>query len=83
MCLADAIRTAGDNLTAALAHYDLQQRRLGDWCVARGRQMGARIRARLPGEPAPSQAELDRRAAKSIRDYRETTDDIERLTRRA
>src|SRR5262245_37548829 len=80
MCLADAIRIAGDDLAAALAHYDRRQRRLGDWCVARGRQMGVRIRARLPGEPAPSQRELDRRAKMSIQDYRETTEDIERLT---
>lgn len=80
MCLADAIRSAGDDLAAALAHYDRQQRRLGDWCVARGRHMGSRIRPRLPEEPEPSRDELDRRAALSIRDYRETTEDIERLT---
>jgi 2-polyprenyl-6-methoxyphenol hydroxylase-like FAD-dependent oxidoreductase len=80
MCLVDSIRSARDDLAVALAEYDRRQRQLGDWCVARGRQMGVRIRARLPGEPAPSRDELDRRAALSIRDYRETTDDIENLT---
>jgi hypothetical protein len=44
--------------------------------------MGVRIRARLPGEAKPSRDELDRRAALSIQDYRETTEDIERLTQR-
>ena len=49
MCLADAIHAAGDDLTAALADYDRRQRRLGDWCVARGRQMGSRIRLAAAG----------------------------------
>jgi 2-polyprenyl-6-methoxyphenol hydroxylase-like FAD-dependent oxidoreductase len=80
MCLADSIRSAGPDLTAALAHYDREQRCLGDWCVARGRQMGVRIRSRLAGEAAPSASELDRRAVMSIRDYIETADDIEKLT---
>jgi 2-polyprenyl-6-methoxyphenol hydroxylase-like FAD-dependent oxidoreductase len=80
MCLADTIRSAGDDLTAALGEYDRRQRRLGDWCVARGSLMGARIRTRLPGEPAPSRDELDRRAAMTIREYREVADDIESLT---
>jgi 2-polyprenyl-6-methoxyphenol hydroxylase-like FAD-dependent oxidoreductase len=80
MRLADAIRAAGDDLAAALAEYDRRQRQLGDWCVARGRQMGIRIRTRRPGEPAPTREELDGRAAQSIQDYRDTTDDIERLT---
>jgi 2-polyprenyl-6-methoxyphenol hydroxylase-like FAD-dependent oxidoreductase len=82
MCLADSIRSAGYDLAAALTEYDRRQRQLGDWCVARGRQMGVRIRARLPGEAKPSRDELDRRAALSIQDYRETTEDIERLTQR-
>ena len=82
MCLADAIHAAGDNLTAALADYDRQQRQLGDWCVARGRQMGVPHQAPAAGEPEPSRDELDRRAALSIQDYRETTEDIERLTAR-
>ena len=80
MSLAHSIGAAGDDLTAALREYDRRQRQLGDWCVARGRQMGARIRTRLAGEPAPSQGELDRRAELSIQEYRDTTDDIERLT---
>ena len=49
MCLADAIHAAGDDLTAALADYDRRQRQLGDWCVARGRQMGSRIRLAAAG----------------------------------
>ena len=80
MCLADAIDAAGDDLTAALVHYDREQRRLGNWCVTRGRQMGIRIRTRRPDEAQPSRSELDRRAEMSIRDYIEVAEDIENLT---
>jgi 2-polyprenyl-6-methoxyphenol hydroxylase-like FAD-dependent oxidoreductase len=80
MCLADAIRTASDDLPAALANFDSEQRRLGDWCVARGRQMGVRIRTRHPGETAPSRSELDHRAELSIRDHIAVAEDIEKLT---
>ena len=79
MCLADSIRAAGDNIDVALTHYDYNQRQLGDWCVARGRHMGMRIRPRRPGEAEPSRGELDRRAELSIRDYIEVAEDIEKL----
>ena len=79
MGLADAIRAAGDNIDVALERYNCDQRRLGDWCVARGRRMGMRIRTRLPGEAEPSRSELDRRAELSIRDYIEVAEDLKRL----
>jgi len=39
-------RAARDDHTAALACYDRERRRLGEWIVARGRQMGASIKTR-------------------------------------
>jgi 2-polyprenyl-6-methoxyphenol hydroxylase-like FAD-dependent oxidoreductase len=41
-CLADATAGAPD-LDAALAHYDRERRRFGDWIVARSRDLGACI----------------------------------------
>jgi 2-polyprenyl-6-methoxyphenol hydroxylase-like FAD-dependent oxidoreductase len=43
LCLADAIRDAGGDINAALAHYDVARRRFGDWIVARARQLGGAI----------------------------------------
>ena len=80
LALAEAIADAGDDLGAALARYDREQRRLGDWMVARGRQMGASIRTRPQGEPAPSQGERDDRCRSVMGDYIAAASDIEALT---
>jgi 2-polyprenyl-6-methoxyphenol hydroxylase-like FAD-dependent oxidoreductase len=80
MGLSDASAASGDDLAAALATYDRERRRLGDWCIERGRYMGSRIRARPAGEAAPSTQELDRRAKQSVRDSIEVSLDIEKLT---
>jgi 2-polyprenyl-6-methoxyphenol hydroxylase-like FAD-dependent oxidoreductase len=83
MCLADCLREAGDDIASALARYDRERRALGDWLVARGRGMGAPIKTRPPGEPAPSTSELDRRAEAFMRDYIAVASDIERLVSQA
>ena len=82
LALAEAIADAGDDLGAALLHYDREQRRLGDWMVARGRQMGASIRTRPQGEAAPSQRERDDRCRSVMGDYIAAASDIEALTSR-
>ena len=51
-CLADATTTEPD-LDAALAYYDRERRRFGDWIVARSRDLGACIGlSASPGEAA-------------------------------
>ncbi len=82
ICLAEAIREAGDDLAAALARYDRERRLLGDWLVARGRGMGASIKTRPQGDSAPTRSELDRRAETIMRDYIAVAADIERLVSR-
>ena len=42
--------------------------------------MGALIKSRPKGEPAPTTAELDRRAEIIMRDYIAVAEDIENLT---
>jgi 2-polyprenyl-6-methoxyphenol hydroxylase-like FAD-dependent oxidoreductase len=51
LCLADAIRDAGD-IDGGLARYDVARRAFGDWVVARSRQLGLSILARpeRPGQ---------------------------------
>ena len=80
ICLAEAIAESGDDLALALARYDRERRRLGDWIVARGRGMGALIKTRPEGESAPPLEELDRRARSFMHDYVAVASDIERLT---
>ncbi len=80
ICLAEAIADSGDDLARALARYDRERRRLGDWIVARGRGMGALIKKRPEGESAPPLEELDRRARSFMHDYVAVASDIERLT---
>jgi 2-polyprenyl-6-methoxyphenol hydroxylase-like FAD-dependent oxidoreductase len=82
LALAEAIADAGDDLDAALLRYDREQRRLGDWMVARGRQMGASIRTRPQGEAAPSQRQRDDRCRSVMGDYIAAASDIEALTAR-
>jgi 2-polyprenyl-6-methoxyphenol hydroxylase-like FAD-dependent oxidoreductase len=78
--MAQAISDTRGDLTAGLARYDRERRLLGDWLVARGRRMGALIKSRPKGEPAPSKAELDRRAEIIMRDYIAVAANIESLT---
>jgi 2-polyprenyl-6-methoxyphenol hydroxylase-like FAD-dependent oxidoreductase len=80
LCLADAIAGAGDDLRGALAHYDRERRQLGDWFVARGRQMGASIKLRPNGARAPSPREAADRSEMVMREYIAVAADIERLT---
>jgi 2-polyprenyl-6-methoxyphenol hydroxylase-like FAD-dependent oxidoreductase len=55
-CLADATAAEPD-LDAALARYDRERRRFGDWIVARSRDLGACIGvAATPGEASPPRA---------------------------
>ena len=78
--MAEAISDADGDLAAGLARYDQERRLLGDWLVARGRRMGALIKFRPKGEPAPTAGELDRRAQIIMRDYIAVAADIESLT---
>jgi 2-polyprenyl-6-methoxyphenol hydroxylase-like FAD-dependent oxidoreductase len=80
LCMAEAINDTDGDLTAGLARYDRERRLLGDWLVARGRQMGALIKSRPKGEPTPTTDELDRRAEIIMRDYIAVAADIENLT---
>ena len=57
-----------------------ERRRLGEWIVARGRQMGASIKTRKKDEPSPSRRELDDRCEMVMRDYIAVAADIEDLT---
>src|SRR5207247_6344714 len=46
VCLADAIAASGGELDTALALYDRERCRFGDWIVGRGRHLGASIGVR-------------------------------------
>ena len=70
-CLADALAIAGDDLGQALARYDLERRRFGDWLVARGRTMGAWI-----GQPAGEQGTDQEQQIAVIRQYASMALDI-------
>jgi 2-polyprenyl-6-methoxyphenol hydroxylase-like FAD-dependent oxidoreductase len=63
-CLADALVAADADLDLALAQYDLERRRFGDWLVARGRAMSAWI-----GQPARGQVMGQERQIAVMRQY--------------
>jgi 2-polyprenyl-6-methoxyphenol hydroxylase-like FAD-dependent oxidoreductase len=65
--LADALAVSGGNIEAGLAHYDLTQRKLGDWFVGRSRQLGAYVTA------------ADRRPDIVLRDYNATNAELRTL----
>jgi 2-polyprenyl-6-methoxyphenol hydroxylase-like FAD-dependent oxidoreductase len=57
-CLAHCLSDA-DDLESALARYDEQRKRFGQWLVARGRHIGATLMARADGgEERASQVEM-------------------------
>jgi 2-polyprenyl-6-methoxyphenol hydroxylase-like FAD-dependent oxidoreductase len=79
-CLAAAIGGSQGDLDAALAHYERERRRFGDWIVGRGRDLGATIgmRPRLGG--GVGREEIDRRAAAVVSAYAANADELTRLT---
>jgi 2-polyprenyl-6-methoxyphenol hydroxylase-like FAD-dependent oxidoreductase len=74
-CLADAI-AADNNLDQALAHYDLERRRFGEWFVARGREMGAWIRKHAATDRVDPEPDRQREV---VRQYASTVLDIKNL----
>jgi 2-polyprenyl-6-methoxyphenol hydroxylase-like FAD-dependent oxidoreductase len=79
-CLADAIMAAGGDLDAALARYDRERCRFGEWIVGRGRDLGASIGVRARTEGHVTQDELDRRAAAAVGGYAANAEELARLT---
>jgi 2-polyprenyl-6-methoxyphenol hydroxylase-like FAD-dependent oxidoreductase len=58
-CLADALAAAPDNLDQALAQYNCERRRFGDWIVTRGRDMGAWIGKQAPDERTEQDQQIE------------------------
>jgi 2-polyprenyl-6-methoxyphenol hydroxylase-like FAD-dependent oxidoreductase len=79
-CLADAITAAGGDLDAALARYDRERCRFGEWIVGRGRDLGASIGVRAKTEGHVTQDELDRRSAAVMGGYAANAEELARLT---
>jgi len=80
LCLVEAISAAGGDLEAALARYDRERCRFGDWIVGRGRDLGASIGVRARTEGQVGQVELDRRAAAAMGGYAANAEELARLT---
>jgi len=70
-CLADALAAADGDLDQALAQYNRERRRFGDWLVARGRAMGAWI-----GQPASEQGISQEQQIAVMRQYASMALDI-------
>jgi 2-polyprenyl-6-methoxyphenol hydroxylase-like FAD-dependent oxidoreductase len=70
-CLADALVAAAGDLDQALAQYNRERRRFGDWLVARGRAMGAWI-----GQPASEQGISQEQQIAVMRQYASMALDI-------
>jgi 2-polyprenyl-6-methoxyphenol hydroxylase-like FAD-dependent oxidoreductase len=70
-CLADALVAADGDLDQALAQYNRERRRFGDWLVARGRAMGAWI-----GQPASEQGISQEQQIAVMRQYTSMALDI-------
>lgn len=68
-CLATAIAEQEDDLDAALARYNSERQRFGDWIVGRGRGLGASIGVRSGPGARPSREELNSRAAGVVSAY--------------
>src|SRR5262249_56993692 len=80
LCLVEAISGAGGDLDVALARYDRERCRFGDWIVGRGRDLGASIGVRARTEGLVGQVELDRRAAVAMGGYAANAAALARLT---
>ncbi len=59
-CLADAIKAAGDDVTAGLAQYQREQKPFGTEIVALGRQQGTYLSAQIKPREQRTPAELHR-----------------------
>jgi 2-polyprenyl-6-methoxyphenol hydroxylase-like FAD-dependent oxidoreductase len=80
LCLAEAIAAAGGDLDAALAHYDRDRCRFGDWIVGRGRDLGAAIGVRASAKGHMTQDELDHQSAAAMSGYAANAVELARLT---
>jgi hypothetical protein len=78
--LAETIAAASGDLDAALARYNRERCRFGDWIVGRGRDLGASIGVRARTEGPVGQEQLDRRAAAAMRGYAANAEELARLT---
>ena len=67
--LADALQAHGDDIDAALAHYDAERHAFGAALVARGRYLGGWIEAQSDAASEPAEAWRDRRAEDFIRAF--------------
>lgn len=80
LCLAEVIAAAGGDLDTALARYDRERCRFGEWIVGRGRDLGASIGVRAKAEGHVTQDELDRRSAAVVGGYAANAEELARLT---
>jgi len=67
-CLADAL-AAHERVDDALAVYDRERQRAGDWAVSRSREIGSCISAEVAREAMPSAAAAGARAERVFREY--------------
>jgi 2-polyprenyl-6-methoxyphenol hydroxylase-like FAD-dependent oxidoreductase len=68
-CLADALLSEGNDVEAALIHYDRERRQFGKWLVARGRYLGRYLEAQLKPREARTAAEPHRRPETLMREF--------------
>jgi 2-polyprenyl-6-methoxyphenol hydroxylase-like FAD-dependent oxidoreductase len=68
-CLADALLSAGNDISSALMRYDRERRQFGKWLVARGRYLGRYLEAQLKPREGRSAADLHRRPDTVMREF--------------
>jgi 2-polyprenyl-6-methoxyphenol hydroxylase-like FAD-dependent oxidoreductase len=81
--LADALAQAGDDVTAALEHYDAEQRRFGADLVALGREQGAYLSAQLKPLEQRAVSERERDIESVLRSHTSRSDHVRKLVRQA
>jgi len=67
--LADSLLAAGNDIDAALKHYDRKRRQFGTWLVARGRYLGRYLEAQLKPHGERNGAELARPPETVMREF--------------
>ena len=79
LCLYRSIQIHPEDLNAALARYDRLRGEFGRRCVARARRLGAYIEARARPGPGWTEAQLDQRPERLMREVAAALSDIPEL----